>query len=170
MQIVYHFESRISFLNYLDYFFLQFWHYSLNLGPSRSFLIKKQDRQKRQNRREVKTSKYQIRKSVLTILTIPYYPEQSYSMQSNPVLSRAILCYLQQSYWVILCGLNQAILCYPKKSCFSLSSSVLSQAIPSHQSTPVLSWALFWAILCYPEQSFAILSNYVLAWVILFYP
>ena len=52
---------------------------------------------------------------------------------SNPVLSRAILCYLEQSSTILRNSvISQAILCYHEQS---------------------------YAILCYPEKSCPILSN-----------
>ena len=66
-------------------------------------------------------------------MTILYCPKQSYVIPSNPVLSRAILCYLEQSSTI-------------------LRNSVISQAILSYHEQS-------YAILCNPEKSCPILSN-----------
>ena len=98
-------------------------------------IISKQDRQKRQYRREVRTSIYQILshscaipKSPVLFWTILYHPEQSCAFLSNLVLSCTIL-----TNPVLSCLIN------PVLSCAILSNPLL-----------------YCAILCYPEQSCAI--------------
>ena len=79
-------------------------------------------------------------------------PEQFCAIQSNPVLSQEILCYLEES-------------------CAFLSNLVLSWPILYYPAWEILYCpVLSWAILCYIVQSSAIPRNPVLSHTILSYP